>query len=91
MHQHHHVEARYDEQALPAVSDTGDPVDFLPGHERAAEPELVAIEEGKLGVDLGRGCRCDPVRRHDLPSLPCAVVQHELADLDQVPRPHAKP
>src|SRR5262249_9982541 len=72
------------EDTLSAKSETGSPSDLALVHQRPANPHLVTIEEDACTLDL-RGCRfVQIVSWDDLPTLPEAVRQYQLAELGHV-------
>src|SRR5262252_10218863 len=72
------------EDTLSAESETGGPIDLALVHQRAAHPHLVAIEVGSCTLDLRRCRFVQIVAGDDLPTLPEAVRQHQLAELGHV-------
>jgi len=90
MDQHHEVERRHDEQALSTIAHASHPFDRPPMHQRAAEPELEAVEIELLAVDLRRCGSSDPIRGHYRFAVPYTVVKYELSELGEVAWAHAE-
>src|SRR5262249_55890374 len=87
-HDHDEVEGGHEKQALPAVSDRRTPGQFFSLPVNVAGPPAVAIS----GASAGARCNmwadgfCHPFRWNDLATLPAALVEHHLADLEEVAR-----